>query len=164
VAGGGDERAYGSVLSAFSFCLSKGLGAPVGSVVVADAEVVEEARLWRRRLGGAMRQAGVLAAAGRYALEHHVDRLAQDHAHARLFGTRLAEAVPGSVDPDGVHTNMVYVDTGPLPARQVVEQARDKGVLIGAMGEHLLRVVANLGVDEHGTRQAADTLAAALAV
>lgn len=164
VAGGGDERAYGQVLSAFSFCLSKGLGAPVGSVVVADADVIAEARLWRRRLGGAMRQAGVLAAAGRYALEHHVDRLADDHANARALATRLAEAVPGSVDVRSVATNMVYVDTGAVPAAQVVEQARDKGVRVGAMGDHLLRLVTNLEVDAAGTGRAADVLVAALAV
>ncbi len=163
VAGGGDERAYGEALSAFSFCLSKGLGAPVGSMVVADTDVIEEARLWRRRLGGAMRQAGVLAAAGRYALEHHVDRLADDHANARTLATRLAESVPGSVDPASVVTNMVYVDTGTVPARQVVEQARDAGVLLGAMGQRLLRLVTNLEVDAAGTRRAADVLAGVLA-
>ena len=163
VAGGGDERGYGQVLSAFSFCLSKGLGAPVGSMVVADAEVIEEARLWRRRLGGAMRQAGVLAAAGRYALEHHVERLVDDHANARSLATRLAEAVPGSVDLASVVTNMVYVDTGTVPAGQVVEQAREKGVLIGAMGDRLLRLVTNLDVDDAQVRRAADVLVATLA-
>ena len=162
VAGGGTEREYGEVFSAFSFCLSKGLGAPVGSVVVADAEVVEEARIWRRRLGGAMRQVGVLAAAGRYALEHHVQRLAEDHANARDLAERLADAVPGSVDPASVATNMVYVQTGQRPAAEVVETVGRSGVLIGAMGPHLLRLVTHLDVDSADVQRAGEVLAQVL--
>ena len=85
-------------------CLSKGLGAPVGSLVVGPADAIAEARVWRKRLGGGMRQVGVLAAAGLHALDHHVERLADDHAHARL----LAEAC--GVDPATVDTNIVVVD------------------------------------------------------
>jgi threonine aldolase len=162
VAGGGAERDYGQVFTAFSFCLSKGLGAPVGSVVVGDDEVVAEARMWRRRLGGAMRQSGILAAAGRYALRHHVERLADDHAHARLVAELLADAVPGCVDPAAVVTNMVYVETGGRPAAEVVEQARASGVLVAAMGPHLLRLVTHLDVVEADVRRAAEVLAPAL--
>jgi threonine aldolase len=162
VAGGGSERDYGQVFTAFSFCLSKGLGAPVGSVVVGDDEVVSEARLWRRRLGGAMRQVGILAAAGRYALRHHVERLADDHAHAQLIAGLLADAVPGSVDPATVATNMVYVDTGQRLAAEVVDEVRASGVLVGAMGPHLLRLVTHLDVDEAEVRRAAEVLAPAL--
>ncbi len=162
VAGGGTEAAYGQVFSAFSFCLSKGLGAPIGSVVVGDAEVVDEARVWRRRLGGAMRQVGILAAAGRYALEYHVDRLADDHANARRLAERLAEAVPGSVDPSEVATNIVYVGTGERPAEEAVRQAKGSGVLLGAMGPHLLRLVTHLDVDTAACDRAADVLTTAL--
>lgn len=162
VATGADPTEYGRVLSAFSFCLSKGLGAPVGSVVVGDDEVVGEAREWRRRLGGAMRQAGVLAAAGRYALEHHVERLAEDHANARLLAGQLAEAVPGSVDLDAVTTNMVYVDTGDAHAPEVADELAGAGILIGALGPHLLRLVTHLDVEEAGCRRAADALARVL--
>ena len=84
-------------------CLSKGLGAPVGSLMVGTADAIAEARVWRKRMGGGMRQVGILAAAGLYALDHHVERLADDHAHARL----LAEAC--GVDPGGVDTNIVVV-------------------------------------------------------
>ena len=85
-------------------CLSKGLGAPVGSLMVGTADAIAEARVWRKRMGGGMRQVGILAAAGLHALDHHVERLADDHAHARL----LAEAC--GVDPDTVDTNIVVVD------------------------------------------------------
>ncbi len=158
VAGGGTAEEYGQVLSAFSFCLSKGLGAPVGSMVVGDAQVVDTARVWRRRFGGAMRQAGVLAAAGRHALAHHVDRLADDHANAHHLAVRLATDVPGSVDPDSVATNIVYVETGAPPAAEVATAARDEQVLVGAMGPHLLRLVTHLDVDRPGVDRAADVL------
>ena len=89
---------YGATVDVLAVCLSKGLGAPVGSLMVGAADAIAEARVWRKRLGGGMRQAGVLAAAGLHALDHHVDRLAEDHEHARL----LAEAI--GVDPaDGRH-------------------------------------------------------------
>ncbi len=162
VAGGGTEHAYGEVFTAFSFCLSKGLGAPVGSIVVGDAEVVAEARTWRRRLGGGMRQAGILAAAGRHALAYHVERLADDHDNARHLAVRVVEAVPGSVDPAAVATNMVYVDTGAHPAEAVVAAAGREGILVGAMGPHLLRLVTHLDVDRAGVERAAEVLIAAL--
>jgi len=158
VAGGGTAEAYGQVLSAFSFCLSKGLGAPVGSMVVGDAEVITTARVWRRRLGGAMRQAGVLAAAGRHALAHHVERLADDHANAHHLAVRLATDVPGSVDPDTVATNIVYVDTGAVPAADVVAAAGEEQVLFGAMGPHLLRLVTHLDVSRADVDRAAQVL------
>ena len=99
VATGEDWVEVGRTFTAFSVCLSKGLGAPVGSLAIGDAAVIDEARRWRRRFGGAMRQAGVLAAAGLHALEHHVDRLAEDHANARTIATMVADGIPGAVDP-----------------------------------------------------------------
>ena len=94
---------YGAVADVLAVCLSKGLGAPVGSLLVGTADAIAEARVWRKRMGGGMRQVGILAAAGLHALDHHVERLADDHAHARL----LAEAC--GVDPAGVDTNIVVV-------------------------------------------------------
>jgi threonine aldolase len=162
VASGADPAAYGALVDGLSFCISKGLGAPVGSVLVGDAGAIDEAWRWRRRLGGQMRQAGVLAAAGLYALEHHVDRLAEDHANAAVLAARLADDVPGSVDPADVETNIVYVDTGDVPAAEVVSRAADAGVLVGAMGEHLLRLITHLDVDRAGCLRAADVLAGLL--
>ena len=100
-------------------CLSKGLGAPVGSLMVGGADAIAEARIWRKRMGGGMRQVGILAAAGLHALDHHVERLADDHAHARL----LAEAC--GVDPAGVDTNIVVVPRA--DAADFVAAAREAG-------------------------------------
>ena len=103
VATGVPLTAYGAVADVMSVCLSKGLGAPIGSLMVGSADAIAEARVWRKRMGGGMRQVGILAAAGLHALDHHVDRLADDHAHARL----LAEAC--GVDPETVDTNIVAI-------------------------------------------------------
>jgi threonine aldolase len=155
VASGTALSVYGGLADTASVCLSKGLGAPVGSVLVASAERIAAGRLWRKRLGGGMRQAGVLAAAGLYALEHHVERLAEDHAHARLLAERLGQ------DPARVETNMVVVDGVPAPA--VAEAARAEGVLVGQAGPRRLRLVTHLDVDRAGVERAADVLGRVLA-
>ncbi len=129
-----------------SVCLSKGLGAPVGSVLVSSAERIAEARVWRKRYGAGMRQAGILAAAGRYALEHHIDRLAEDHARAR----RLAQALGG--DPDRVATNIVVLDVP--DAATVAAKARDENVLVSALGPRFLRLVTHLDVDDEAIEHA----------
>ena len=162
VATGDDPVAVGRTFTAFSVCLSKGLGAPVGSLAIGDADVVADARVWRRRFGGAMRQAGVLAAAGLYALDHHVDRLAEDHANATVLADRIAGDVPDAVDPGSVTTNMVYVDTGPRPAAEVVDALAADGILVGAMGPNLLRLVTHLDVDAVAAQGAGERIAAAL--
>jgi threonine aldolase len=133
-------------------CLSKGLGAPVGSLLVGPQDVVDEARVWRKRLGGGMRQVGVLAAAGLYALDHHVDRLAEDHEHARL----LADAV-GAPRPD---TNIVVLDVD--DAAGVVTAAREHDVGVSAVGPRTLRMVTHLDVDKSQVDRAASVLAALL--
>jgi threonine aldolase len=163
VASGVDPSAYGTVFTGFSFCLSKGLGAPVGSMVVGDRDVIEECRSWRHRLGGAMRQVGVLAAAGRYVLTHHVDRLAEDHANARSIAEVIADAAPAAVDLAEVETNIVYVDTGELPVGDLLGALSQEGILAGAMGPHLLRLVTHLDVDAAGCRRAAELIGRALA-
>jgi threonine aldolase len=154
VATGTPLREYGGTADVLAVCLSKGLGAPVGSLVVGTAAAIEEARVWRKRLGGGMRQVGVLAAAGRHALDHHLDRLAEDHAHAGL----LAEAC--GVDPETVDTNIVVVDVPDAPA--VVAACRDEGVLVSAVGPRALRIVTHLGVEDADAKDAATVLAAVL--
>jgi threonine aldolase len=140
-----------------SVCLSKGLGAPVGSVMVSDAPTVESARRWRKRLGGGMRQAGVLAAAGLFALEHNLDRLREDHDNARLIARALGD-VPGVrlLLPE-VPTNIVLAEC-PIPAAQVVERAAAVGVLVTDMGGPLLRCMTYLGVSAADAREAAGRL------
>ncbi|GAB3201342.1 low-specificity L-threonine aldolase [Geodermatophilus arenarius] len=151
VAAGTDLATYGRLADTASVCLSKGLGAPVGSVLVASAERIAAARLWRKRLGGGMRQAGVLAAAGLYALDHHFARLAEDHEHARLLAKRLG------VDPATVETNMVVVDDVPAPA--VAEAAKARGVLVSQVSPRRIRLVTHLDVDRAAVDRAGDVLA-----
>jgi threonine aldolase len=158
-----DPAAYGEVFTGFSFCLSKGLGAPVGSMVVGDGDAIEECRSWRHRLGGQMRQVGVLAAAGRHVLEHHVDRLAEDHANARAIAETIAEVAPHAVDPAEVETNIVYVEIGDLDVGALLGELAQEGILVGVMGPGLLRLVTHLDVDADGCRRAAELLARRLA-
>ncbi|MGY1740992.1 MULTISPECIES: threonine aldolase family protein [unclassified Blastococcus] len=151
VAAGVPLAAYGRLVDTTSVCLSKGLGAPVGSVLVGSAERIAAGRLWRKRLGGGMRQVGVLAAAGLYALDHHVERLATDHEHARLLAERLG------VDPAGVETNIVVVDDVAAPV--VAEAAKAQGVLISQVSARKLRLVTHLDVDRAAVERAADVVA-----
>lgn len=159
VASADDASTYGSTVDGMNFCFSKALGAPVGSVMVGAADAIEQARSWRRRLGGGMRQAGVLAAAALYALDHHIDRLADDHANARLMAQILADAVPDRVDVAAVETNMVYVDLGAVSLPEVLGALSEEDVLVGAMGPTTLRLVTHLDVDTEGCRRAAELLA-----
>jgi len=154
VASGVDLATYGGLADTASVCLSKGLGAPVGSVLVSSAERIAVARLWRKRLGGGMRQAGVLAAAGLYALDHHVDRLAEDQEHARLLAKRLG------ADPATVETNMVVLQD--VPAAMLAEGAKAQGVLVSQVSATRVRLVTHLDVDRAGIDRAADVLASLL--
>lgn len=151
VASGVPLHEYGRLFDTLSVCLSKGLGAPVGSLLVSSADRVEQAREMRQRLGGGMRQAGVLAAAGRYALAHHVDRLADDHRRAR----RLAELV--GTDPDQVDTNLVLVSVPDAVA--FTDRARAEGVLVSLMGPTQIRLVTHLDVDDAAVERAGTVLA-----
>ncbi len=155
VATGTALSTYGAVADALAVCLSKGLGAPVGSLVLGTAGAIAEARVRRKRMGGGMRQVGILAAAGLYALEHNVERLAEDHDNARL----LAEAC--GVDPAGVHSNIVVVDVPDAPA--VVAQVREHDVVVSAVGPRALRLVTHLDVSRADAEQAAKVLASVLA-
>lgn len=168
VATGVPLATYGACADTVAVCLSKGLGAPVGSLVVGSAERIAAARMWRKRLGAGWRQAGVLAAAGLYALDHHIDRLAEDHANARLLAGILADAAPETVRPEyaenEVETNMVQVDlTGRQEtAAELADRLAERGVRAGAVGPHTLRLVTHLGVDEAACRKAGEILAGLL--
>jgi threonine aldolase len=129
------------------FCLSKGLAAPVGSVLCGSKAFVAEARAQRARLGGGMRQAGVIAAAGIVALETMVERLADDHARASNLARALAERWPGSVDPKTVRTNIVCAASAKLPDR-FAERLREHNVLTGTIDPRTLRFVTHKDVDD----------------
>jgi threonine aldolase len=156
---------YGGLADTLSVCLSKGLGAPVGSLaVLSSEEQVEPARKLRRRLGGGMRQAGVLAAAGLYALRHHVTRLADDHARARRLAERIAALAPEVVAPERVETNIVPLDltTARVDARTLAGIAADRGVRISVVGPRRVRLVTHLDVDDAGVELAARVICEAL--
>ena len=146
---------YGKAADSLSVCLSKGLGAPVGSILLFDAERREWARVLRHRLGGGWRQAGMLAAAGLYALEHHIERMAEDHANAKLLAHALRERGLTVREPE---TNILLIDV-PEDAAAVVVRAREQGVLIGAMGPRTLRAITHLDVSEKSALTAAQAIA-----
>ncbi len=146
-------RELAGVADTASVALSKGLGAPVGSVMLGSAPQVTEARTWRKRLGGGWRQAGVLAAAGIYALEHNLERLADDHASARLIATAAG------VDESTVETNIVVIPT--TDAAGLVERCRSAGVLVSAVGAGVVRAVTHLDVSAEDAKRAAEVLASA---
>jgi threonine aldolase len=157
VADGVPLATYGRLFDTVCVCLSKGLGAPVGSLVIGSAERIEQARVIRKRMGGGMRQAGVLAAAGRYALRHHIGRLADDHARA----ARLAEALyPSGLVAGDVHSNIVALDLtkAPLDAPALGAAARGRGVLVSVLGPRTARLVTHLDVDDAGIDHAIEVL------
>ncbi|HVU73540.1 MAG TPA: GntG family PLP-dependent aldolase [Mycobacteriales bacterium] len=156
VATGADLADYGRLCTTLSVCLSKGLGAPVGSLVVTDAERSAPVRLWRKRLGGALRQSGVLAAAGLHVVRHHRERLADDHARAHRLAQALAEAAPDVVDLAQVQTNLVVLRVDDAAA--LAGKAAEEGVLCGLLGPQTIRLVTHLDVDDAGITHAVDVL------
>jgi threonine aldolase len=159
IASGTELVAMGSLFDTVSVGLSKGLGAPIGSILVGPAEVIAQARQWRKRMGAGWRQAGVLAAAGIYALDHHIERLAEDHANAQVVAGVVAAA--GVVDPSSVETNIVLLDMSraSLSAGELVQAARLDGVLITAVGPQVVRLITHLDVTADDCRKAGETLA-----
>ena len=160
VASGAPASDYAAPFDTAWIDLSKGLGCPVGAVLAGSAALIEQAWQWKQRMGGAMRQAGIIAAAGVYALDNHVARLTDDHANARLFAERIA-ALPGvAVEPDAVATNIVFFDTADtgLSAAVTAERLSRRGVRIGAMGPSLMRAVTHLDVGRAQIEEAAEAL------
>jgi threonine aldolase len=147
-----------------SICLSKGLGAPVGSVLCGSQDFIDKARKYRKMLGGGLRQAGVLAAAGIYALQHNVDRLAEDHANARLLAEGLGN-IPGiEVDMDSVQTNIVVfnvADTG-YTAPELAARFLEQGLKANATGEYTIRFVTHLDVTQADCQLALERVRLAL--
>lgn len=160
VAQGVDVKTLTSPVDSVTFCLSKGLCAPVGSVLCGSADFIYRARRIRKHLGGGMRQAGVLAAAGIVALQTMVDRLAEDHARARALADGLRQ-IPGLVlDPGTPATNMVFLNLAadvPLDAAQTAERLAALGVLVGVTGARRFRLVLHYWVDDAGVQRAIES-------
>jgi threonine aldolase len=150
VASGIPAPQYTQYFDSCTLCLSKGLGAPVGSVIAASADFIKRARRYRKMFGGSMRQAGVLAAAGIYALEHNVERLAEDHQHAKLLAERLSTARGVIMNPQDVETNILFLHLDPAQARidayALMQGMRQQGVLAIAQSATSMRLVTHLDV------------------
>jgi threonine aldolase len=150
VTSGVDFKEYGKYFETISVCLSKGLGAPVGSLMLSTKERVAKARPWRKRYGAGMRQAGILAAAGHFALDNNIKRLADDHKLAKSIATAIHEVAPKVVNPAEVDTNIVGLDlTGlSITAAELSAQLKENGILGSALGPTYLRLVTHMDVSE----------------
>jgi threonine aldolase len=159
VALGVEVKALTHGFDSVMFCLSKGLGAPVGSMLVGSAELMDRARLFRKALGGGMRQAGVLAAAGLIALEQGPKRLHEDHANARFLAEALSHMDHAEIDLDAVETNIVVFKlVGGRSAKALMARLRARGVLMSAVGPDAVRLVTHLDVDRAACVAAAEIL------
>ena len=155
---------YGKHFDTISVCLSKGLGAPVGSLMISTKERIQEARIWRKRYGAGMRQVGILAAAGHYALDHNIARLAEDHLRAQKIAVALAAIEPSLVDPKKVATNIVGLELSKvgITAGELASRCKEAGLWISALGPHYARLVTHLDFDDAQCDQAIEILKGAL--
>ena len=157
---GTDVKALTHGFDTVMFCLSKGLCAPVGSMLVGSVELMEQARIYRKALGGGMRQAGVLAAAGLIALEQMPKRLHEDHSNARMLAEALSNMDGVAIDPDTVETNIVIFRlTGNVTAAELVARLKERGILASAVGPDAIRLVTHNDVSRGACAAAADALA-----
>ena len=151
---------YGSLATTATLCLSKGLGAPIGTLLASTKENIAQARVQRKRLGGGWRQAGILAAAGIYALNHHLDRVVEDHEAAAAFADEVRAVAPWAVG--SVPTNIVVVETGSLTADEVVSRSAAEGLKLSKLGARQVRAVAYLGVTRWDCAEGGKILASIL--
>jgi threonine aldolase len=143
-----------------SVCFSKGLGAPIGSALAGSRELITKARHIRKLFGGGMRQAGVIAAAALYALDHHVERLAEDHRHAQVIAQAISDTPGLRLDPPEVETNLVWIEVDPElgTAQDVAAALKQRGVLIHTSGPHTLRACTHLDVSAVQAERAAEAI------
>ena len=152
------ESEYSGNFDSVSVCFSKGLGAPIGSALAGSRELVENARRFRKQFGGGMRQAGIIAAGALYALEHHRERLADDHANAKRLADGLRELPGIRVSSNEVDSNMVYFDVEHQTATQLVELLKQKNVLVLPTGEYTIRAVTSLAIETDDIAKAIDVI------
>jgi len=164
VASGQKPADFAQHFDTVSFCLSKGLGAPVGSILAGTRPLIREALRWRKVLGGGMRQAGILAAAGIYALDNNVDRLAEDHENAQTLARGLAELDGIEINPGHIETNLVIFRTNlpQMTAPELAARLKEHDVLVLATGPDIIRAVTHLDVDRAGIDKALKVLRAIL--
>ena len=164
IASGVSFSEYGKYFDTISVCLSKGLGAPVGSIMLSTTERVSKARVWRKRYGAGMRQIGILAAAAHFALDNNIERLAEDHRRAKELAQAIHAINSSLIDPATVQTNIVGLDLAALPitAAELATRCREKGLWISALGPKYARLVTHLDFDDDHCAQAIDILKIAL--
>ena len=164
VATGTPLHEFGNHFETISVCLSKGLGAPVGSIALGSKELIAQARIWRKRYGAGMRQVGLLAAAGHYALDNNIERLADDHRRAKKIAAALAAHDSSLIDPATVDTNIVGLDLSQsgVTAAEFAKRAGESGVLISALGKTYARLVMHLDIDDAQCDQAISALTQSL--
>ena len=164
IATGVSLKGYGKCFETISVCLSKGLGAPVGSVLLSSRENIKRARVWRKRLGGGMRQVGVLGAACHFALDNNISRISEDHAHARLLADRIHEAAPSVVNPKLVESNIVGLNLKEIKmtSAELATEAKKENVLVSALGPYYVRLVTHLDLASSDIKTAADVLSSIL--
>ncbi len=160
VASGVPASEWGKHFDTVSICFSKGLGAPVGSAVAGPRDLIKKAHRLRKVLGGGMRQAGILAAAAIHALDHHVDRLADDHAHARLLAEAVSETDGLSLESGPPESNLVWIVVDPSlgTAAEVVARLKAQGVLISALGPQVVRACTHLDVSRDDCLRASEAI------
>jgi threonine aldolase len=164
IASGVSFSEYGKYFDTISVCLSKGLGAPIGSVMLSTKEHVAKARVWRKRYGAGMRQVGLLAAAAHFALDNNINRLAEDHRRAKEIAVAIAAIDASLIDPTTVQTNIVGLDLAHLPitAAELAARCREKGLWISALGPKYARLVTHLDFDDAQCAEAIEILKVAL--
>jgi threonine aldolase len=160
VATGLTPKDYAQYFDSCTLCLSKGLGAPVGSLVIGSKDFIARAHRFRKQFGGGMRQAGILAAAGIYALEHNVERLAEDHLNAKRLAQGIAEIDGLDIDVNAVETNILFfhVRKPGLTVPMLLDRMKAEGVLIGGTGPHTIRAVSHLDVSKDGIDRTVEVL------
>ena len=160
VASGVALNDYGKYFETISVCLSKGLGAPIGSVMLSTKDRVTKARIWRKRYGAGMRQVGLLAGAAHYALDHNISRLIEDHRRAKEIAIAIASVDASLIDPNTVETNIVGLDLSALPitAAELAARTKEAGLWISALGPKYARLVTHLDFDDAQCAQAIEIL------
>ena len=160
VASGVPASVWASHFDTVAICFSKGLGAPVGSALVGSAETICKAHRLRKVLGGGMRQAGIIAAGAIYALDHNVDRLAEDHANAQIIAQAVEQTEGLSLESGPVETNLIWIEVDPSlgQASEVAARLRESGVLVSPLGPQVLRACTHLDISRDQAEQAADRI------
>jgi threonine aldolase len=164
IASGVSLLEYGKYFDTISVCLSKGLGAPVGSIMLSTKDRVSKARVWRKRYGAGMRQVGILAAAGHYALDNNLERLADDHRRAKKLAVAIAAIDSTLIDPSLVETNIVGLDLSAMiiSAAELAKRTREAGLWVSPLGPHYARLVTHMDFNDAQCEEAIEILKIAL--